>query len=138
MPEPTSGGVPVDPQPILTRPSCTRAVSGGAMGRMTTTPVHELLTDDLVITDAGLETVMVFLRGLDLPGFAAFPLVEQDEGRRHLAEYMDEFVTLADKHGAGLILETPTWRANPDWGADQVALYCHEPWQLSAGQCQCH
>lgn len=88
------------------------------MGRMTTTPVHELLTDDLVITDAGLETVMVFLRGLDLPGFAAFPLVEQDEGRRHLAEYMDEFVALADKHGAGLILETPTWRANPDWGAE--------------------
>ncbi|MFL6179005.1 MAG: homocysteine S-methyltransferase family protein [Actinomycetes bacterium] len=85
---------------------------------MTTTPVAELLSDDLVITDAGIETVLVFERGVDLPAFAAFPLLDDDSGRRHLTEYMNDFRALADQHNAGLIIETPTWRANPDWGAE--------------------
>ena len=85
------------------------------MSDMTTTPAAELLSDDLVITDAGIETVLVFERGVDLPAFAAFPLLDQASGRRHLTEYMSDFVALADQHNAGLIIETPTWRANPDW-----------------------
>ena len=72
---------------------------------------------ELLLTDAGLETVLLFHEGMDLPHFAAFPLVETDEGRTALRRYYEPFVQLADERGVGLVLSTPTWRANPDWGA---------------------
>ena len=39
------------------------------------------------LTDAGLETVLVFDEGIDLPQFASFPLVDSDEGRAALRRY---------------------------------------------------
>ena len=68
------------------------------------------------VTDGGLETDLLFHRGVELPDFAAFPLVE-DERARLLREYYVDYVSIAAAAGAGVVLETPTWRANPDWGA---------------------
>ena len=76
----------------------------------------DLPPDLLVLTDAGLETVLVFHDGMDLPAFAAFPLLDSVEGRAALARHLQPFVQLAATKDAGLILETPTWRANRDWG----------------------
>ena len=67
------------------------------------------------MTDGGLETDLLFHKGLELPEFAAFPLVEQPAGARVLAAYFREYVAVAAGAGAGIVLETPTWRANPDW-----------------------
>ena len=36
------------------------------------------------VTDGGLETDLIFHHGLDLPAFAAFPLVEGEPGRTAL------------------------------------------------------
>jgi S-methylmethionine-dependent homocysteine/selenocysteine methylase len=71
----------------------------------------------LFVTDGGLETDLIFHHGMDLPEFAAFPLVEEERGRALLREYYDGYAAVAAKAGAGLLLESPTWRANPDWGA---------------------
>src|SRR5947209_8063491 len=68
------------------------------------------------VTDGGLETDLIFNHGVDLPEFAAFPLVLSAEGRAVLARYYAEYTAIAAAAGAGLLLETPTWRANPDWG----------------------
>ena len=38
-------------------------------------------SDTVVVTDAGLETWLVFDRGIDLPAFAAYPLAGTDSGR---------------------------------------------------------
>jgi homocysteine S-methyltransferase len=76
-----------------------------------------LLTDRRWVTDGGLETDLIFHHGVDLPEFAAFPLVEQAQGRELLGHYYDEYADVARRAGAGLMLEAPTWRANPDWGA---------------------
>ncbi len=70
----------------------------------------------LALTDAGLETVLVFHEQIDLPAFAAFPLMDSAAGRAVLLTYLSDFVRLAADRGAALVLETPTWRANPDWG----------------------
>jgi len=70
----------------------------------------------LFLTDGGLETSLIFLDGLDLPHFAAFPLLGTVEGRRALDDYFDAYVAVAARHGTGLVLESATWRANPDWG----------------------
>lgn len=69
------------------------------------------------VTDGGLETDLIFHHGLDLPEFAAFLLVEDADGRRHLTDYFDAYADVARRAGAGLVLEAPTWRANPDWAA---------------------
>jgi homocysteine S-methyltransferase len=73
--------------------------------------------ETVVVTDAGLETWLVFDHGLDLPAFAAYPLVATEEGRALLAEYGAYYAAIAESIGAACLLETPTWRANPDWAA---------------------
>lgn len=69
------------------------------------------------ITDGGLETTLVFLDGIDLPDFAAFPLLDHEDGRAALRRYYLPYLELAEQRGAPFVLDTPTWRANPDWGA---------------------
>lgn len=73
--------------------------------------------ENLIVTDAGLETWLVFDHEVDLPAFAAYPLVESAEGRALLTEYYEHYVAIADAVGAACLLEAPTWRANPEWAA---------------------
>jgi S-methylmethionine-dependent homocysteine/selenocysteine methylase len=63
-----------------------------------------------------METVLLFRRGIELPCFAAFPLVESDSGRDELRSYFAPYAVLARERGLGLVLDTPTWRASADWG----------------------
>jgi homocysteine S-methyltransferase len=72
---------------------------------------------DRFITDGGMETTLIFDQGIDLPHFASFPLLDSDDGRRALRDYFLPYLEVARKHGVGIVLDTPTWRANPDWGA---------------------
>ncbi|MET0441686.1 MAG: homocysteine S-methyltransferase family protein [Casimicrobiaceae bacterium] len=69
------------------------------------------------LTDGGLETTLLFHDGVDLPYFAAFDLLKSDDGRATLRRYFERYSGIAKARGMGLVLETPTWRANPDWGA---------------------
>lgn len=70
-----------------------------------------------MVTDGGLETDLIFHHGVDLPEFAAYPLLDTESGRSLLRDYYLPYAAIAGEHGAGLLLESPTWRANPDWGA---------------------
>src|SRR5688572_19043278 len=69
------------------------------------------------ITDGGLETTLVFHEGVDLLCFAAFPLLNDADGRETLRRYYRSYAELAARFGTGFVLESPTWRANPDWAA---------------------
>lgn len=75
------------------------------------------LADRLFVTDGGLETTIVFHEGVDLPHFAAFDLFARAGGEAILDRYFARYALLARAHEAGLVLESATWRANPDWGA---------------------
>jgi len=68
------------------------------------------------LTDAGLETVLVFEEGIELPEFAAFPLVDSEDGRAALRRYYTPFLELAQDRRVPIVLSAPTWRANRDWG----------------------
>jgi S-methylmethionine-dependent homocysteine/selenocysteine methylase len=68
------------------------------------------------VTDGGLETDLIFHHGVDLPEFAAYPLLRSADGRALLRWYFEGYAAIAERAGAGLRLESPTWRANPDWG----------------------
>lgn len=74
------------------------------------------LSNQLFLTDGGLETTLIFHDGVDLPYFAAFHLLQTDEGRMTLKTYFRTYAQLAARDEVGLILETATWRASDDWG----------------------
>ncbi len=76
------------------------------------------LGGDLFLTDGGIETTLIFHRGLDLPAFAAFDLLKDEAGTDELRRYFAPFVTLAADRGLGFVLESPTWRANPRWAQE--------------------
>jgi S-methylmethionine-dependent homocysteine/selenocysteine methylase len=82
--------------------------------------------DRLFVTDGGLETALVFHDGIDLPCFAAFPLLGKPDTRARLRDYYDAYLAIARDNDAGFVVETPTWRANPDW-AEQLG---YSPTQL--------
>jgi homocysteine S-methyltransferase len=67
------------------------------------------------LSDGGLETTLVFHRGIDLPHFAAFPLLDTADGRRELENYYGAYLAIAVRRGTGFVLDTPTWRASKDW-----------------------
>ena len=81
------------------------------------TPLPQLSGDRVFLTDGGLETSMIFHHGLDLPHFASFKLLEDEQGRAALREYFSRFLDVAREHDAGFIVDTATWRSNPDWAA---------------------
>jgi S-methylmethionine-dependent homocysteine/selenocysteine methylase len=70
----------------------------------------------LFATDGGLETTMLFHEGIELPAFAAFDLLKDTEGTARLRRYYTTYAQIARRHGLGLMLEAPTWRASRDWG----------------------
>ena len=73
--------------------------------------------DQIFLSDGGMETSLIYHGGLDLPCFAAFHLMRNDSGRDAIRDYYRPYAELAVDNRLGFILETPTWRANPDWGA---------------------
>jgi S-methylmethionine-dependent homocysteine/selenocysteine methylase len=75
------------------------------------------LTAPLSISDGGLETSLVYLHGIDLPEFAAFPLLDSEAGRAALTTYYEPYLDLGRRLQLPVVLDTPTWRANLDWGA---------------------
>ena len=76
------------------------------------------MSDRLFLTDAGLETDIMFNHGIELPEFAAHTLLVEPRHRAVLTRYLTDFLALAKQHNTGFILDTPTWKAHPHWAAD--------------------
>jgi homocysteine S-methyltransferase len=95
-----------------------RRESIGGINRLRRMPstLPQLAADRCYLTDGGLETTLVFHHGIDLPAFAAFPLLDTDDGRTALRDYFRPYLAAARAQGAGFVLDTATWRANADWG----------------------
>ncbi len=71
---------------------------------------------ELLITDGGMETTLIFHEGLDLPDFASFVLLDHPAGVEALRAYYRTYLEIARNRDVGIVLDTPTWRANRDWG----------------------
>ncbi|MGE3449447.1 MAG: homocysteine S-methyltransferase family protein [Microbacteriaceae bacterium] len=96
----------------------TKTTAHAARAREATTVLPQLAGGPY-LADGGLETSIIFQQGIDLVDFAAFTLLDADEGRRALSRYYDPYFELADAMGTGIVIDTPTWRASLDWGARQ-------------------
>lgn len=88
------------------------------------------LNTDFFLTDGGLETTLIFHEGEELPLFAAFPLLDSEDGRKKLRKYFTTYAQIAQDYAVGIILETVTWRASKDW-AKQLGYSADKMSQLS-------
>ena len=79
---------------------------------------HLIQPDRLLLTDGGLETDMIYNRGIDLPSFASISLLRTAEGREALKEYYRAYLDLARRLGTGFELVSASWRASPDWASE--------------------
>ncbi len=75
-----------------------------------------LLDGGTFITDGGMETSLIFRQGMELPDFASFVLLDDETGIEALRAYFRPYLDLARDRGVSILLDTPTWRANADWG----------------------
>ena len=75
------------------------------------------LGKDIFVCYTGMETDLIFNRGIDLPGFASYPLLETKEDRETLHEYYGKLIDMAGEKSVGVILESVTWVANRDLGS---------------------
>ena len=76
------------------------------------------LSGELFLTDAGLETDLIFNHGIEIREFAAHTLLPDTAGREALASYFRGFLSLARETGAGFILDSQTWKAHTHWAED--------------------
>lgn len=67
------------------------------------------------LTDAGLETDLIFNHGIEIREFAAHTLLAESKGREAMANYFRGFLSLARDVGAGYILDSQTWKAHVHW-----------------------
>jgi S-methylmethionine-dependent homocysteine/selenocysteine methylase len=74
------------------------------------------LDGSLFLSDGGIETSLIYNDGLELPHFAAIDLLRRPGGEAALRAYFNAYAAIAARHGAGLVLESATWRASYDWG----------------------
>jgi homocysteine S-methyltransferase len=84
------------------------------------------MSGDVFLTDAGVETDLIFNHGIEIREFAAFTLLPTPEGRAGLTRYFEGFLDLARERNAGFILDSVTWKAHAHWakslGADTAEL----------------
>jgi homocysteine S-methyltransferase len=76
------------------------------------------LSGDFFLADAGMETDLIFNRGIEIREFAAHTLLPDPRGREAMANYFRGFLALAREKDAGFILDGPTWKAHMRWAAD--------------------
>ncbi len=76
---------------------------------------HE--TDHRFLVFAATGTDLIFNRGIELPGFASFPLVEDPKVQPIIVDQMRDLMKVAAEAGLGCIIDTLTWMANRDRAA---------------------
>ena len=75
------------------------------------------LRGEVLLTDSGLETDLIFHHGFDLPLFAAFPLLDDPKGVEVLRDYYRQHAVVAQDANLGFVFEAVTWRASTDWAS---------------------
>jgi homocysteine S-methyltransferase len=76
------------------------------------------LAGDLFLTDAGLETDLIFNHGIAIREFAAHTLLPDSVGKQAIIDYFRGFLSLARAHNTGYILDSVTWKAHMHWAGD--------------------
>lgn len=72
--------------------------------------------DTLYLTEAGIETTLMYKKGWTLRHFCLFELLRDDRFVADLTAYHRGLIEVAVEHGVGHLLDGVHYRASPDWG----------------------
>jgi S-methylmethionine-dependent homocysteine/selenocysteine methylase len=73
--------------------------------------------DTLFLTEAGIETTLMYKNGWTLRHFCLFELLQDDRFLEDLRNYHSRLIEVALEHKVGHLLDGVHYRASPDWGA---------------------
>ncbi len=73
------------------------------------------LAGDIFLTDAGIETDLIFNHGIKIREFAAHTLLSDPLGKQAVIDYFRGFLSLAREQNTGYILDSVTWKAHMHW-----------------------
>lgn len=76
------------------------------------------LGGSLFLTDAGLETDLIFNHGIELRGFASHTALPDPATTAVVTRYFEGFLALAQELDAGFVMDTLTWRTHPHFAAE--------------------
>lgn len=76
------------------------------------------LSGELFLTDAGIETDLIFNHGIEIGEFAAHTLLPDPVGRAAVETYFRGFFRLARDRHTEFILDSVTWKAHLHWASD--------------------
>ncbi len=74
------------------------------------------INGDLFLTDAGIETDIMYKKGIDLPHFALFHMLNDPNATREITLYIEDLINVALRNKVGIILCGLHYRASRDWG----------------------
>jgi len=70
------------------------------------------------LADGGIETDLIFNRGIQIRAFAAHTLLRESVGRAALTDYFRGYLGLARRCETGFILDSQTWKAHLHWAGE--------------------
>ena len=73
------------------------------------------LAGGFFLADGGIETDLIFNRGIEIREFAAHTLLPNPVTRAELVEYFRRYLDLARQKKVGFILDSQTWKAHLHW-----------------------
>ena len=76
------------------------------------------LGGNLFASYTGMDTELLYNHGIELPGFASYPLLSNPDHKSLIRDYYCNLVDLAREQDVGVILDAVTWVANRDRGAE--------------------
>ncbi len=74
-------------------------------------------SDRLFLTEAGIETTMMYKKGWELRHFCLFELLQDDKFVDDLRAYHSRLIEVAIEHKVGHLLDGVHYRASPDWAS---------------------
>jgi S-methylmethionine-dependent homocysteine/selenocysteine methylase len=74
------------------------------------------INGDLFLTDAGIETYIMYKKGFELPYFSLFHLLTDPKATQEITAYCRSLIDVALRHKVGMILCGIHYRASRDWG----------------------
>ena len=74
------------------------------------------INGDLFLTDAGIETYIMYEKGFELPYFSLFHLLNDPKATQEITDYCRSLIDVALHQKVGMILCGIHYRASRDWG----------------------
>lgn len=72
-------------------------------------------SEPLMLAQGGIETTLEFKTDFPLREFSAFEAALSDEWKHLIADDLKAYLRMAARHNLPLLVDTPTWRASPNW-----------------------